>query len=196
MRVITGTARGANLFTLEGEEVRPTAQRVKEAMFSVVQFYVAGARVLDLFAGSGQLGIEALSRGASSAVFVDANPDSLVIIRQNLEKTGFSDRAKVVRNDAFRYVSRMAGEFDILFIDPPYYKGLAKKAVRRVADLVSDGGILLAETELNAGMPETAGDLQFIKNYRYGQTSISMYRRKTGEGNAGSKGDEGNKGEE
>jgi len=181
MRVITGTARGASLFTLAGTDVRPTAQRVKEAEFSAVQFYIPGARVLDLFAGSGQLGIEALSRGAGSAVFVDGNEDSVKAIRRNLEKTRLSSKARVIKSDSFRYLSRTEDLFDLVFIDPPYNLDLAKKALRRVASNVDEAGFVLCETELGAGMPETANGLYLKKQYNYGQTSVWLYRKDEGE---------------
>ncbi|MCL2539243.1 MAG: 16S rRNA (guanine(966)-N(2))-methyltransferase RsmD [Oscillospiraceae bacterium] len=181
MRVITGTARGAKLYVLEGRDVRPTAQRVKEAEFSAVQFYVPGARVLDLFAGSGQLGLEALSRGAGSAVFVDSNEDSIKVVRRNLEKTGLLAKAKIVRSDSFRYLSRTEELFDIVFIDPPYHMGLAKRALRRVSPNVSDAGFVLCETEANADMPETVGGILLKKRYKHGQTSLWLYRKEKSE---------------
>lgn len=176
MRVITGTARGSNLDTLAGEDVRPTTQRVKEAVFSTVQFYVPGALVLDLFAGSGQMGIEALSRGASAAVFVDASAESIAVIRKNLAKTGLGEKAKVSKNDAFRHLARPGQLYDIVFIDPPYGLGLAKKALRRVSEQVADGGFVVCETEAKAGMPEAAGPLTLQKKYSYGATDVWLYR--------------------
>ena len=177
MRVITGTARGAKILTLGGNDLRPTSQRVKEAEFSVIQFYIPGAKVLDLFAGSGQLGVEALSRGANSAVFVDGNEESVKIIRKNLEKTGLSAKAKVSKSDIFLFLARSADLFDIIFIDPPYGLGLAKKALRRVSGNVRPGGIVLCETENGADMPETVNGLALKKQYKYGQTIIWMYVR-------------------
>ena len=119
MRVITGTARGRVLRTLEGEDVRPTTDRVKEAVFSIIQFEIEGRRVLDLFAGSGQLGIEALSRGAASATFVDMSKDSLSAVKYNLEHTKLGDNAKVVQTDALSFLKLTKDKFDIVFLDPP-----------------------------------------------------------------------------
>mgnify|MGYP002675531026 CR=1 FL=1 len=116
MRVITGTARGRVLRTLEGEDVRPTTDRVKEAVFSIIQFEIEGRRVLDLFAGSGQLGIEALSRGADSATFVDMSKDSLATVKYNLEHTKLGDRAKVIQTDALSFLKLTKDRFDIVFI--------------------------------------------------------------------------------
>ena len=120
MRVITGTARGRVLRTLEGEDVRPTTDRVKEAVFSIIQFEIEGRRVLDLFAGSGQLGIEALSRGAASATFVDMSKDSLSAVKYNLEHTKLGDNAKVVQTDALSFLKLTKDKFDLVFLDPPY----------------------------------------------------------------------------
>ena len=117
MRVITGTARGRVLRTLEGEDVRPTTDRVKEAVFSIIQFEIEGRRVLDLFAGSGQLGIEALSRGAASATFVDMSKDSLSAVKYNLEHTKLGDNAKVVQTDALSFLKLTKDKFDIVFLD-------------------------------------------------------------------------------
>ncbi|MBQ3215346.1 MAG: 16S rRNA (guanine(966)-N(2))-methyltransferase RsmD, partial [Oscillospiraceae bacterium] len=120
MRVITGKARGVTLKTPTGLQTRPTTDRVKEALFSIIQFDIPGAQVLDLFGGTGQLGIEALSRGAKSAVFVDERDDSCSLIKENLRRTQMSQDAKVVRSDYLAYLQRCRGKFDIIFLDPPY----------------------------------------------------------------------------
>ena len=119
MRVITGSARGRRLKELEGMETRPTTDRVKEGMFSALQFDIEGRRVLDLFAGTGQLGIECLSRGAASAVFVDRRPDAVKIIRENLKVTDLTDRAQVVSGDSMEYLKSLREKFDIILLDPP-----------------------------------------------------------------------------
>ena len=183
MRVITGTARGSVLFTPDGNDLRPTSQRVKEALFSAVQFYIPGARVLDLFAGSGQLGIEALSRGASRAVFVDGNEESVKIIKKNLIKTGFTAASRVVKSDAFVYLARTEDLFDIIFIDPPYGLNLAKKALRRADGNVDENGIVLCETEYNASMPDSVGELRLKKRYDYSRVAVWLYEK--GEKEAG-----------
>ena len=119
MRVITGTARGRRLKELEGMETRPTTDRVKEGMFNVLQFDIEGRRVLDLFAGTGQLGIECLSRGAKSAVFVDRRADAVKLIRENLKVTELTDRARVVSGDSMEYLKQLREQFDLIFLDPP-----------------------------------------------------------------------------
>jgi len=177
MRVITGTARGATLFTLDGNEMRPTSQRVKEAVFSAVQFHIPGAEVLDLFAGTGQMGIEALSRGAKEAVFVDASEDCIKLIRKNLNKTGLYDKSRVVKSDVFRFMAAADREYDIVFIDPPYKLNLAAKIVRRTEPHVSEDGFLICETEPGIKMAETVGQLTLLKQYKHGQTLIWLYRK-------------------
>ena len=120
MRVITGKARGIQLKTPEGMLTRPTADRVKEALFSIINFDLPGAAVLDLFGGTGQLGIEALSRGAKSAVFVDAREDACRLIRENLKRTKLEGQGKAVRSDYLDYLKRTREKFDIILLDPPY----------------------------------------------------------------------------
>lgn len=180
MRVITGSARGRKLLTLEGEDVRPTSERVKEAVFSIIQFEIEGRRVLDLFGGSGQLGIEALSRGAEKAVFVDANSDAVAIIRQNLIKCGFAGQSVILHTDAFTYLAAGArGDiFDIVFLDPPYRNGLVEKALPEVEKLMSAGGVILCETPAEELLPEDVGNFCIAKTYRYGKIKITLYRNR------------------
>ncbi len=179
MRVITGSARGRVLRTLEGEDVRPTTDRVKEAIFSIIQFEIEGRRVLDLFAGSGQLGIEALSRGAESAVFVDMSKDSLSTVKYNLEHTKLADRAKVVQTDAKSYLSLSRDRFDIVFLDPPYASNLVVDSLKILSDKVTYGGSVICETPLDTELPEQFGELKFYRNYRYGKIKITVYRKES-----------------
>ena len=182
MRVITGTARGAQLETLPGEEiVRPTAERVKEGMFSAVQFRVAGAKTLDLFAGSGQLGIEALSRGASLCVFVDASRQSTDVVLRNLRRAGLQQSARVLTSDAFRYLDHCKDQFDLVLLDPPYRKDLCARALETLDRVVAPGGYVFCETEQEAELPETAGALALKKKYKYGKTRVWLYVRDDGE---------------
>lgn len=181
MRVITGKARGKRLETLAGDEVvRPTAERVKEGLFSAIQFYIAGAKVLDLFAGSGQLGIEALSRGAAVCTFIDQNRDAAAVVRRNLNNAGLSAQARVILSDSFRFLQESPDSFDIVFVDPPYNKGLAKDALDRLDRLVNEGGFVLCETEMGGGLPESAGDLRLHRTYKYGKTIIWLYKKQAG----------------
>ena len=159
MRVITGTARGRVLRTLEGEDVRPTTDRVKEAVFSIIQFEIEGRRVLDLFAGSGQLGIEALSRGAASATFVDMSKDSLSAVKYNLEHTKLGDNAKVVQTDALSFLKLTKDKFDIVFLDPPYASSLVVDSMKLLSDVVAAGGCAICETR---SCPRASANLNSI----------------------------------
>lgn len=177
MRVITGAAKGRRLKTLEGRDVRPTAEKVKEAMFSMVQFELEGAVVLDLFAGSGQLGIEALSRGASKAYFADSSAASVALVRENLGHTGLSDRAEVLHmpNTAFL---RTAGErFDIAFLDPPYEKNLIARSLPALTERMSENGVIVCESEKGCRLPEEVGGFRIVKSRAHGKTTVTVYRK-------------------
>ena len=176
MRVITGTARGRKLRTLEGNDVRPTTDRVKEAIFSIVQFEVQGAQVLDLFAGSGQMGIEALSRGANLAVFVDQSKQSLEVVRDNLKTTGLASNSRVVTMDYKSYLAGCRDQFDIAFLDPPYNQGILTEAIPLVAAHMAPGGIILCEHQKGEEVPETAVDFKLCMQYNYGKITVSSYR--------------------
>ena len=177
MRVITGSCRGKILKTLDGNDVRPTSQKVKEAVFSAIQFDIEGRRVLDLFAGSGQLGIEALSRGAKNAVFVDNSAASIKIIKQNIESTGFEDRSRVYSTDYSSFAAMSRDVFDIVFLDPPYKKGLLLPALKAVLPLMSDYGIIICEYPPEIEIPEEIGGFVITKTYRYGKINVSVYRK-------------------
>ena len=179
MRVITGKARGIQLKTPEGMQTRPTADRVKEALFSIINFDIPGARVLDLFGGTGQLGIEALSRGASSAVFVDSREDACKIIRENLRRTKMEDQAKVVRSDYLDYLKRCKEKFDIILLDPPYAEVFLENALNRIAeiDILQSGGIIIAERPLGKELPFVFEGYSRSKDYKYGNTLLTLYRK-------------------
>lgn len=177
MRVITGTAKGRKLTPPPGLETRPTTEVAKEAVFSIIQFQVEGANVLDLFAGSGQMGIEALSRGARYCVFVDNARSCQNAIRNNLDHTGLGTNARLVGTDAVSFLQGGSGPFDIAFLDPPYDKGLAERTLPLVAALMDADGIILCETDRKELLPETAGDFVRHKEYRYGKTKVTAYRR-------------------
>ena len=178
MRVITGIARGKRLITVQGNDiVRPTGEKVKEALFSSIQFDIEGRRILDLFAGSGQLGIEALSRGAESAVFVDINDASLKVVRQNLENTGLVDKSTVTKSDYSTFALRCTQKFDIAFLDPPYQAGLLQDAVSKIIPLMSDYGKIFCEHPSELKMPEKINGFTIVKVYRYGKTLITVYAK-------------------
>lgn len=177
MRVITGTARGMKLNTLESDDItRPTGEKVKEALFSMIQFEIEGSRVIDLFAGSGQLGIEALSRGAESCVFCDKNMEAFKLIKNNLQHTKLFKQAKVVccdYSDALR-----SGTYDIAFADPPYSKGILYDALPKLAPRMSDNGVIICECFERDEIPEAVDDFVLVNRRRYGKTSIAVYRKK------------------
>lgn len=179
MRVITGTAKGAKLTTPKGLQTRPTTDRVKEGLFSAIQFEIEGRRVLDLFAGSGQLGIEALSRGAAAAVFVDMSADAISAIRENLKKTGLSDRAHIVRGDYLSYLSSAHDTFDIIFLDPPYAEKFQETAFKCISeiDILRHGGIIICEKPREKVIPDVYPGLTMQKEYRYGKITLWLYRK-------------------
>ncbi|MBQ6877712.1 MAG: 16S rRNA (guanine(966)-N(2))-methyltransferase RsmD [Oscillospiraceae bacterium] len=178
MRVITGTAKGKRLVTPEGRDVtRPTGEKVKEGIFSSIQFLIEEADVLDLFAGSGQLGIEALSRGARSCVFVDSAKVAQKCITENLKNCGFTDIAKLKTGDALMYLSSAFERFDIAFLDPPYAAEQLPVVLPAVSKVMRTGGIVLCETAKSIDLPEEAGKLVKAKEYRYGSTKVLMYKR-------------------
>ncbi len=179
MRVITGSARGAKLKTLEGLNTRPTSDRVKEAIFNIIQFQVEGRRVLDLFSGSGQLAIEALSRGADYAVMVDESREAVNIIKDNVKKVKFDQTSSVFQMDYMRYLSTCREKFDIIFLDPPYAEKMLENALRKISeiDILSEGGIIVCERPKEKVMPATVGDLIASRDYVYGKTAINLYTR-------------------
>ena len=179
MRVITGKARGIQLKPPEGMLTRPTADRVKEALFSIIQFDVPAARVLDLFGGTGQLGIEALSRGAKSAVFVDQREESCRLIRENLKRTRLEQDARVVRSDYLDYLKRCREQFDIIFLDPPYAEVFLENALKCIAeiDILQSGGIIVAERPLGKDLPFEFEGFSRSKDYKYGKTLLTVYRK-------------------
>ena len=179
MRVITGKARGVQLKTPEGMDTRPTTDRVKEALVSIINFDIPGAKVLDLFGGTGQLGIEALSRGASSAVFVDAREESCRLIRENLRRTKLEKEAKVVRSDYLAYLNRTAEQFDIILLDPPYAEVFLENALKRIAeiDILHSGGIIVAERPLGKELPWEFDGFQRSRDYKYGKILLTIYRK-------------------
>ena len=178
MRVITGTARGTNLKAPDGLLTRPTADKVKQALFNIIQYEIVGD-VLDLFAGSGQLGIEALSRGERHAVFVDERADAIAVVRENLRRTHLEEKAEVVRCDYLTYLSRSKKTFRLIFLDPPYAEKYLENAIKRISeiDILADGGIIIAERPLGKPLDEQFAGLERSKDYIYGKTIITLFRR-------------------
>lgn len=177
MRVITGIARGKRLVTPDGSDVRPTSDKVKEALFSALQFDIEGRRVLDLFAGSGQLGIEALSRGAQSCVFVDNSRASINLVKRNLEITNLSDNAKVIQCDFSSFAAMSRDTFDIVFLDPPYAAGMLIDTIKAVLPLMSDYGMIICEYPPEVVIPEEIGGFNIYRTYHYGKINAAIYRK-------------------
>ena len=179
MRVITGKARGVQLKTPEGLQTRPTTDRVKEAMFSIIHFEIPGARVLDLFGGTGQLGIEALSRGAKSAVFVDGSEKACSLIRENLKRARLEGEGRVVRSDYLDYLKRCRETFDIILLDPPYAEVFLENALKCISeiDILQTGGIIVAERPLGKELPWEFEGFERSRDYKYGKTMLTIYRK-------------------
>ena len=174
MRVITGSARGMKLVTLDGDATRPTREAVKEAVFSMIQFETEGARVLDLFAGSGQMGIEALSRGASHCVFCDNSSAAAKIVKQNLVHTGLIGKATLICTDYTQALK--SGTFDIAFVDPPYSQGYIDKVLPILTPRMSEGGVIICESDINDKLPDEVGGFCKTTVKKYVRNIITVYR--------------------
>ena len=182
MRIITGCAKGVRLYSPVGDDVRPTTEMAKEGVFSAIQFDLEGRTFLDLFAGSGQMGLEAVSRGAREATFVDCSEDSLKILRKNVEKTKLGDRCRVIRSEYGEYIKsakRRGQSFDFVYADAPYGKDLAPELMKRVirADLVKAGGVLMLETDrdeldTSAVPAEVLDRVEKVKRYKFGRCFV------------------------
>ena len=186
MKVITGLARGKNLIAPMGEHTRPTLSRIKEAIFSAIQFDIADKVVLDLFAGSGQMGIEALSRLAKSAVFVDNDKAAIVAISRNLQETGLISKSKIENSECFSYVRHQRGtkKFDIVFVDAPYGKGLTDSMLKNIAntDVCTDDAFVICECEKSEKLSESYGNFTIFKDKTYAKTRIVIYKNSSQKG--------------
>ena len=183
LRMITGTAKGKKIETLEGEATRPTSERIKEAVFSSIQFDIEDRRVLDLFAGSGQLGLEALSRGAAGATFIDSSREAMDIVKKNAKATGFFDRCRYNVSDWKNYIRKASGrdKYDLVFIDPPYSMECCADALVRLvgADLLQKGTIVVLESGTEEIKPEEYSAFEVIKSTHYGKktfVNVLLYR--------------------
>lgn len=181
MRIIAGKANRKALVTLPGEDItRPTIERVKEGMFSAIQFDIAGRRVLDLFSGCGQIGLEAVSRGADSAVLIDASVEAVEIIKTNAKNTGLMKQCRISRMDYSEYLKSAANKekFDLVFLDPPYAKDMKAEILKKLtrANILNDGAIVVCETNVDfCADDEKVYNLDFKKKYRYGKVFITMF---------------------
>ena len=179
MRVISGKAKGVVLKTPEGMQTRPTADRVKEALFSILQFDLPGTKVLDLFGGTGQLGIEAISRGAKSAVFVDAGDAPCKLIKENLRRAKMEQECRVVRADYLQFLSQCRETFDIIFLDPPYAEVFLENAIKKISeiDILQSGGIIVSERPVEKPLNLEIDGFSRSKDYKYGKTLVTLYRK-------------------
>ena len=175
MRVITGIARGRRLIAPEGLDVRPTADKVKEGIFSAIQFQLDDAEVLDLFAGSGQMGIEAVSRGAKHAVFVDSSNRALRCVHENLRNTGFERCSEVISRDSYDYIKSTSKSFDIIILDPPYRYNHIGNILPFAAKKLKDGGCIICEYEAEAAEPAAPEGLVTRKTYHYGKINVTIF---------------------
>lgn len=181
MRVVSGKARGLNLKTIESDSTRPTKDMVKEALFSILTSYTPDSVFLDLFAGSGAIGIEALSRGAKKAYFCDNNIQCIDIIKYNLTKAKMLDSAYIYHGDYLKMLDEIKEvEFDLIFIDPPYSKGLGIKAIERISsyNLLKIQGIIVYETDEVENIPDTIGIYERFNYKKYGRNVLNFYKRK------------------
>jgi 16S rRNA (guanine966-N2)-methyltransferase len=181
LRVISGNQRGRKLLTVKGMNTRPTADRMRESLFNILSSRVIGAHILDLFAGTGALGIEALSRGATSAVFIDREKTALSIIERNLEICGLGEQSRVLKWDIainLKCVKERMPKFDIVFMDPPYDKGFVQKALANLyqSSSVTNGSIVVVEHSPAEQVPENFLGFEMTDQRRYGRTCFSFLR--------------------
>ena len=179
MRVISGKARGVSLKTPDGLATRPTADRVKEAMFSILHFDVPSANVLDLFGGTGQLGIEALSRGASRVTFVDESEKACRLIRENLRRTHFDFSARVIRSDYLSFLKNSVEKFDIIILDPPYAEVFLENSLKMITeiDILQSGGIIVTERPSEKELLFNFPGYVRSKDYKYGKTVLTFFKK-------------------
>ena len=176
MRVISGLAKGKKLQTLSGEMTRPTSDRIKEAIFSVIQFEINGKKFLDLFSGSGQMGIEAISRGAASSTFVESSKEAFNIIKSNLKLTNLQDKAKMFNMDSFLFLKNNTDKFDIVYLDPPYLSDHLENAIVLIEPFINPGGVIFCEHPISKSLNKIVGDFGVTKEYKYGKIAITIYK--------------------
>lgn len=181
MRVIAGTARGRRLKELQGNDTRPTTDKVKESIFNIIQFDLYGRRVLDLFGGTGQLGIEALSRGSEHCTFVEMRRDAVALMKENLKTVDFQDRARVIQGDSLSFLNSCREQFDVILLDPPYHTDLMDRAIESIIrfDILAEHGIMVCETALDRILPELPdGEFEAPRSYHYSKIKLTIFRRK------------------
>ena len=180
LKIITGTAKGKVLKTLEGDATRPTSERIKEALFSSIQFDIENRRTLDLFAGCGQLGLEALSRGAATVMFIDSSREAMEIVKENAAKTEFTRQCRYLVSDARNYIRKASGRevFDLVFIDPPYAMECCSEAMRKLADggMLAKGALVVCESGTEEISADAFPDFELTKSRQYGKkTALNIF---------------------
>ncbi len=183
MRIISGSARGRRLLTPKGSHIRPTSDRVKESLFNILTVLLgnfSGRRVLDIFAGTGNLGIEALSRGASEAVFIDENRDAAALVKKNLDLAGFAGRGLILHKEALaalKMLGKTESPFGLIFLDPPYREGLSERVLDflAVSELIDESSLIVAETAAREELPGEFSRLQEFDKRVYGDTAIAFF---------------------
>ena len=183
MRVISGTARGRRLKELPGMDTRPTTDKVKESLFNIIQFDIEGRAVLDLFGGTGQLGIEALSRGAERCTFVDMSRQAAAVIKENVATVGFDHVSRIHQGDALAFLGGCREKFGLIILDPPYQSNLLENCIQAVGtfDILSEHGIMVCESAVEKTLPELPAPYEKGKEYRYGKIKLTVYRRQGSE---------------
>lgn len=179
MRVITGIAKKKPLLTINESTLRPTTGRVKEAMFSIIQLNINNANVLDLFSGSFQLGIEALSRGAKCCTFIDSSIKSYKIGIQNLKSTKLEKKAKVLLTDGIKFLKNIKEKYDIVFLDPPYKTNLLEQALEIVSKKLNENGLVICEHLKSLKLKEQYDDIRLQKEYSYGRIKLALYKKQS-----------------
>jgi len=176
MRIISGDAKGRRLFSPKGINLRPTSDKVREALFNILALRIPGASFLDLYAGSGAVGMEAISRGAKRVVFVEKNKTNLLLLKKNLSLLHGDSEVEVFEGTVFNFLKRNKNRFDMIFVDPPYAEG-GKEALQtlRCCDTVQKSGLVIIEHFHKTNLPDTVGDLSLLKQYRYGGTALTVY---------------------
>lgn len=185
MRIISGDCRGRKLVQLQGRDIRPTSDRIREALFNILGPSIQGQRVLDLFAGTGAFGLEALSRGADTAIFLDTAPNSCKVIKENIALCGMTDRARLIQHDIVNHPlpsSLARSPFDLIFMDPPYDKGYVEitLAKDRFLDLLAPGGIVIIEQSHRESLANPMNGLDIYRQKKYSKTFISFLRQSGG----------------
>lgn len=183
MRIIAGEARGRQLYTPKNNDIRPTGDRVKGSIFNMIGSYIDDAVIIDLFAGTGNLGLEAISRGASKVYFIDKSSKSLEIVKKNIDVTGFKKYCHLIHGDFEKALANINEKVDVFFIDPPYNKGYITVCLKHITayDMLSSNGIVVIEHSLKEKINDNLNryGLDLFKQKKYGTTMVSIYRRST-----------------